>query len=328
MKIKLNGQNASLRGLMEREGFRFPCGGKGLCGRCKVVAKELPPTERDHRFLTAEELQAGVRLACDKTIDGEIELEPLFGREENRAERMDYSDAYAVFTDYATFAGLVADGEVADSVLLPPTEISHFALRGAAQKEIVELIERHSVAKAGTMLIAAEPLRFHALTGIAEAIPEGDTVDAALFNMPADEVYLPPIKGELLGGNIPLEALGREQGEMLVAGGTVLYVGEASIHTAFIYRTKESLGVFKATVEYFLERFMPVKRSYIAPDPVMEERGGFHPVQSLIPVNAAQALGSNRVKAKLRKLSAKLETEDLVNSDCFHKYLSNFPPQS
>ena len=115
MKIKLNGNNQSLRELMEREGFRFPCGGKGICGRCKVIAADLTPTERDKRFLSDAELAKGVRLACDKTLNGAIELEPLFSREENRAERLDYADSYAVFTDYATFIGLAADGEVKDS---------------------------------------------------------------------------------------------------------------------------------------------------------------------------------------------------------------------
>ena len=324
MKIKLNGNNQSLRELMEREGFRFPCGGKGICGRCKVIAADFPPTERDKRFLSDAEISAGVRLACDKILNGETELEPLFAREENRAERLDYADSYAVFTDYATFVGLAADGEIKDSVLLPPTEISHSALRGAAQKEVVELIERHSVAKAGTMLIAADPLRFHALTGIGEAIPDGDTVDAALFNMPAEEVYIAPVKGELTGGNIPLEAYGMETGEMLVAGGLVMYMDENSLHTAYILRTREGIPAFKATVEYFLERFLPVKRSYVAPDALMEERGGFRPVASRAPRNAAAALGSNRIRAALRKLAYKSESENLVEDDMWQKHFSAF----
>ena len=292
MKIKLNGNNQSLRELMEREGFRFPCGGKGICGRCKVIAADLTPTERDKRFLSDAELAKGVRLACDKTLNGA----------ENRAERLDYADSYAVFTDYATFIGLAADGEVKDSAALPPTEISHSALRGVAQKETVELIERHSVAKAGTMLLAADALRFHALT--------------------ADDVYLPPIKGDLTGGNVPLEAFGMQTGEMSVAGGLVMYMDENSLHTAYILRTAESASAFKATVEYFLERFMPVKRNYVAPDNLMAERGGFHPVNSKIPENAAAALSSNRIRAQLRRLSEKIESEDLVHDDMWQKHFA------
>ena len=195
MMIKLNGNNSSLRDLMEREGFRFPCGGKGLCGRCKIVAPNFKPTDRDLRFLSTEEISAGVRLACDKFLDGEAEIECLFAREDNKAERMEYADAYAVFTDYGTFIGLAADGEVKDSVFLEPTVAEHFTLAGKAQREVVELIERHSVAKAGVMLLAADAKRFHALTGINEPMPSGDNTDASLFNMPADEVYIPPIYG-------------------------------------------------------------------------------------------------------------------------------------
>ena len=172
------------------------------------------------------------------------------------------------------------------------------------------------------MLLAADALRFHALTGIGEAIPEGDTVEAALFNMPADDVYLPPIKGDLTGGNVPLEAFGMQTGEMSVAGGLVMYMDENSLHTAYILRTAESVSAFKATVEYFLERFMPVKRNYVAPDNLMAERGGFHPVNSKIPENAAAALSSNRIRAQLRRLSEKIESEDLVHDDMWQKHFA------
>lgn len=322
MMIKLNGKNSSLRDLMEREGFRFPCGGKGLCGRCKIVAPNFKPTDRDLRFLSTEEISAGVRLACDKTLDGEAEIDCLFAREENKAERMEYADAYAVFTDYGTFIGLAADGEVKDSVFLEPTVAEHFTLAGKAQREVVELIERHSVAKAGVMLLAADAKRFHALTGINEPMPSGDNADASLFNMPADEVYIPPIYGGFAGGDLALELYGRERGEMVVAGGYFAYIGAASVHTAYISLAPESLNAYKATAEYFLRRFAPVKRTLIGENAVVSARGGFVPEASKIPVNAAAALDSNRVKAALRRLVAKTECESLADDDIWQECLN------
>lgn len=322
MKQEFNAVNTSLREIMEREGFRFPCGGKGLCGRCKVIAPSFAPTERDKRFLSAEEIASGIRLACDKTLNGSAVIEPMFEREDNRAERLPYADAYAVFTDYGTFAGLAADGEIKDSVTLPPAEREHYALLGAAQREIVELIERHSVAKASVMLLAADARRFHALTGIQEAIPEGDSVEASLFNMPAEEVYLPPVKGGFTGGDLPLELMGRGAGEMVVCGSNIAYISEASVHAAYIALTAESELVYKAAVEYFLRRFTPAKRTLIGENRIISERGGFRPEPSKIPENAAQALNSNRTKAALRRIAAKIETEDLINDDLFQEILS------
>ena len=77
MKLTLKATNDSLRTLLESEGFIFPCGGKGLCGRCKIVAPTLPITEKDKAFISEADLERGIRLACDKVIDGEIEIDCL-----------------------------------------------------------------------------------------------------------------------------------------------------------------------------------------------------------------------------------------------------------
>ena len=44
----------------------MPCGGQGTCGKCKVrvLGAPQPPTESEQRTLTQEELETGVRLAC------------------------------------------------------------------------------------------------------------------------------------------------------------------------------------------------------------------------------------------------------------------------
>ena len=70
MKLTVKGDNVNLRDFLEREGFRFPCGGKGSCGRCRIVAPALPVTDKDRKFLNADEIARGVRLACDKVVNG------------------------------------------------------------------------------------------------------------------------------------------------------------------------------------------------------------------------------------------------------------------
>ena len=57
--------------------LEVPCGGEGLCGRCRVivVSGALPPTTAETELLSTEELQAGWRLACQSTVCGPTEVE-------------------------------------------------------------------------------------------------------------------------------------------------------------------------------------------------------------------------------------------------------------
>jgi len=52
------------------------CGGKGECGKCRVVIKNVenvnPSTDVEKEVLTSEELSAGYRLACRTLINGSI----------------------------------------------------------------------------------------------------------------------------------------------------------------------------------------------------------------------------------------------------------------
>ncbi|MBQ3084867.1 MAG: DUF4445 domain-containing protein [Clostridia bacterium] len=69
IEVILNGTKRSvaygteLSALVEPE---RPCGGHGKCGKCKVFASGAlsPVTAEEQKLLTAEELRAGVRLAC------------------------------------------------------------------------------------------------------------------------------------------------------------------------------------------------------------------------------------------------------------------------
>ena len=49
-----------------------PCGGEGTCGKCRVVVSEgaSQATPEEQRLLSAEELHAGCRLACQTIVQG------------------------------------------------------------------------------------------------------------------------------------------------------------------------------------------------------------------------------------------------------------------
>ena len=54
-----------------------PCGGRGNCGKCKVrvISGTLPVMQMDRVHLTDEELETGVRLACQAMTREPVEIE-------------------------------------------------------------------------------------------------------------------------------------------------------------------------------------------------------------------------------------------------------------
>ena len=54
-----------------------PCGGHGICGKCRVVARGhlSPPDEAERRLLSEDELARGVRLSCLTRALGDCTVE-------------------------------------------------------------------------------------------------------------------------------------------------------------------------------------------------------------------------------------------------------------
>ncbi|KYH36267.1 MAG: ferredoxin [Candidatus Bathyarchaeota archaeon B23] len=57
-------------------GLRSECGGRGLCGRCRVLVDDpqavSPPTAAEAKLLGASELEGAVRLACQTRVRGDV----------------------------------------------------------------------------------------------------------------------------------------------------------------------------------------------------------------------------------------------------------------
>ena len=55
------------------------CGGKGICGRCKVLLKEgiTEPTVQETELLSPEEIKKGIRLACQTRLYNNCTVEIL-----------------------------------------------------------------------------------------------------------------------------------------------------------------------------------------------------------------------------------------------------------
>ncbi|AFM28077.1 ASKHA domain-containing protein [Desulfomonile tiedjei] len=74
-----------------------PCGGRGQCGRCRIRLLEgtvNEPTESETKLLSADELNQGVRLACQTEVLGPVKIEippeSLVGKQNLQLEGLDY----------------------------------------------------------------------------------------------------------------------------------------------------------------------------------------------------------------------------------------------
>ena len=65
-------------------GIEAPCGGRGSCGKCKVIAAGAlsPLSDSEKAKLTAAEIANGVRLACRTTVLGDCTVFPLTPKNE------------------------------------------------------------------------------------------------------------------------------------------------------------------------------------------------------------------------------------------------------
>ncbi len=56
--------------------LEHPCGGRGICGKCRVQAHGLlsDPSEAEYRLLSPQELADGIRLSCQATVLGPAEV--------------------------------------------------------------------------------------------------------------------------------------------------------------------------------------------------------------------------------------------------------------
>ncbi len=321
MKLTVKANNDSLRNLLEREGFIFPCGGKGLCGRCKIVAPSLPITEKDRTFILTTELERGVRLACDKLVDGEVEIECLLEKRSEKKLKISEADAYCVFEEGRTLVGLCDGGEILHEVVLPATPTSFRALRSVAQKETVELYEEYGLAKATTILLAGTPQKISEITGIIEEYDYCNTVEASLFDMTSEEALLLPKPTALIGSDILLEMLGRIEGTMLVKDSYVAYLEENHLFIARVVPNITSPETFVTVIAYFLKRFEPKARLVVGDNPIAKACG-LEVSESKVSQNVASLLASNRPKAKLERLAKKAVELSLADDELFQDLLT------
>ncbi len=83
--------------LSDRKIMNAPCGGRGQCGRCRIRILEgmvNQPTESERKLLSSDQLNQGVRLACQTEVLGPVKIEippeSLAGKQNLQLEGLDY----------------------------------------------------------------------------------------------------------------------------------------------------------------------------------------------------------------------------------------------
>ena len=207
-------KNISLRSLLEGEGYSFPCGGKGLCGKCRIVAPALPITDLDRRFLSETELSMGERLACNKVISEPLDVSecklpkftPKVAVKEGGITALLYPNRTEVtLTDM--------ENETHVETLILPTADSRAELRSIVGKNSVELFEKYNLATAPTIILTGVKAKIATL--LEKANLSDGSLNAVEYALPGDELYLAGIS-EKVTGTAVMEALDEPDGTLLI----------------------------------------------------------------------------------------------------------------
>ncbi len=251
------------------EYIAMPCGGKGICGGCKVIAKGnlSPVTEKEQEMLSPEELEQGVRLACkakavgdvfitaravplDVAIDCSLEQEPL---------TYDRTDGLVIDIGTTTVAAVLYQDRKPKKII---TEENRQAMCGAdvisriafekdhpgmasqlLQNQVADILSACGFPK--HTVIAANTAMLHFLTGQSVlSMGEAPYSTADLFGkdyfISGVPCYLPPCVSAFVGADITAGILAsrmteQQETSMLVDLGTngeIAYFDGKKIHTA------------------------------------------------------------------------------------------------
>ena len=213
--------------VLSEGGVVFPCGGKGVCGRCKITSRETSPTSLDKKFLTEREISDGIRLACDKVFCREnvITFDETNARKQSLrklsscriivsigVETIDIGILDDVLVEIISIENPISKMGGSACVIADyekdAGKISRL-LRAAIGKELVECFEFLGVAKAEHAVIAANEFYLKILTqSPLEAESDYEkTANIDKLSLPADNIIVLPYIDNFIGGDMLAESI-------------------------------------------------------------------------------------------------------------------------
>lgn len=327
IKLKINGKEITseaqpLKELLPKYGMEFPCGGKGICGRCRIHCNELAPSLLDKRFFSEKQLHEGIRLACDKTAAEGIKI--FFdAKPQKKKIKLEYCNIAVIIAAQTIEVGILEE-ELIDSVVIKNTAEDSIGLRSLIGKECVELFERYGVAKADTIAVAANSFYAKMLLG-QDSDGKGELLSATEYLLPAETLYLLPFIDDNIGGDFLCKALRKsfprlivDAGETFIAG---LFTDEDILclsHKNVSY-TDDELLALQASLELLLRNTeRPLVSLYGEKSRLLAGllRDYSFVAEDEQPLDAvATACNENRVRNQLLKLRNRVSIVDTVASD-------------
>ncbi len=178
------------------------CGGKGRCGKCRVLMKPSPtPTEIDMKHLTDGELERGIRLSCEHVIEHDTRIMLVESDVEGRILTEGFSTELEQITDFDN------EGELGIAIDLGTTTIVLY---------LMDLATGHQMAHA----TALNPQIVHGEDVISRLEFAGeDIANQRLLQRSTIECV-----EKLIDNLIKKESLSREQlSDIVVVGNTVMH---------------------------------------------------------------------------------------------------------
>lgn len=213
-------ENTKLLDFFKGEGFRFPCGGKSLCGRCRIIAKDIEPTEKDKLFFSKEELEQGYRIACDKTTCQKVSIEPLM--EKAVATRKPVNPGVFVILDKDSLdLYFLSDGKIIDSYSEKNPSLTRIDLQGTIGFNAIEMYEEYGIALVETIMLLGEYDAIKAIENAGVETAMQGTIEAHLFSLPCHDLYIPPFSGGKIN-HVPLAALEMDFDTLAICKGYLL----------------------------------------------------------------------------------------------------------
>lgn len=223
MRIIINGIKKEVKGTLlkdalEDNGYVFPCGGVGKCGKCRINAPLLEPTTLDRRFLSDVLIGQGVRLACDKKLIDNLEVSYSAQVKTTVQTRKLEECRIGVRLSYTTVSVSIIEYETVETVYAPmpfegglsrlkedyerDRESYSKKIRAIIGKESVELFEKFGCAKADTLAVGGSGTLIKMLLGLPlnEELTDIAFEDSKLA-LPSDSVYFLPTLNDCIGGD-------------------------------------------------------------------------------------------------------------------------------
>lgn len=315
-------KKGKLKDYLESLGYLFPCGGKGLCGRCKIIAPSLEITALDKRFLSLYELQNGIRLACDKTIVESTEIDCDL-KKISIVNKTEHPCIYAIFEDETTEIGITDDEIIIDNIILPSPEPKRQDLKAILNFRAIELFEKYKIAKAETILVLGTPNRIAELTGLKIPFNYGDMYYAIDYNLPGEDLYIPAIPLLDMGSADLVELLDIPNDSLIISGSLFMYKGDEILCVNSGKDMSSNLGhkAFLATLKYFIQTVEPEHIFTFENNLEVMSVGG-KLLEKRARYIAAELLNSNKKKAELNKLAKRVVTMSLADDDLWQNIFS------